>query len=41
MVSKVEGKLRAMHFPGFLARRYARDIPSLRRWQAGPGAGRS
>jgi len=36
MVSKVEGKLRSMHFPGFLARRFARDIPSLRRWQSGP-----
>jgi len=35
MVAKVEGKLREMHFPGFLARRFARDIPSLRRWQSG------
>jgi len=33
MVTKVEGKLREMHFPGFLARRFARDIPSLRRWR--------
>lgn len=38
MVSKVEGKLRSMHFPGFLARRFAKGIPSLRRWQSGPGA---
>lgn len=41
MVSKVEGKLRSMHFPGFLARRFARDIPTLRRWQTGAGAGRA
>jgi hypothetical protein len=34
MVSKVEGKLRLMHFPAFLARRFAKDIPSLRRWLA-------
>ena len=32
MVSKVEGKLREMHFPGFVARRFAKNIPSLRRW---------
>lgn len=38
MVSKVEGKLRSMHFPGFLARRFAKDIPSLRRWQSGARA---
>jgi hypothetical protein len=34
MVEKVEGKLRSMHFPGFLARRFAKEIPKLRRWQA-------
>jgi hypothetical protein len=39
MKAKVEGKLREMHFPGFLARRFARDIPSLRRWQSGVTAG--
>ncbi len=33
MTAKVEGKLREMHFPGFLARRFARDTPNLRRWQ--------
>lgn len=32
MVSKVTEKLRSMHFPGFLARRFAKGIPSLRRW---------
>ncbi len=40
MASKVEGKLRSMRFPGFLARRFARDVPSLRRWQSGTTAGR-
>jgi hypothetical protein len=29
----VEGKLRSMHFPGFLARRFAKDVPELRRWR--------
>ena len=33
MMSKVEGKLREMHIPGFLARRFTKDIPRLRRWQ--------
>ncbi len=37
MSAKVEGKLRQMHFPGFLARRFARGTPTLRRWQGGPG----
>src|SRR5262245_2209079 len=36
MVAKVEAKLQSMHFPGFIARRLAGGIPSLRRWQAGP-----
>jgi len=33
MQGLVEGKLKSMHFPGFLARRFAKDIPSLRRWR--------
>lgn len=32
MVTKVQGKLRQMHFPGFLARRFSKNIPTLRRW---------
>lgn len=36
MVSLVEGKLREMHFPGFVARRFARSIPTLRRWSNVP-----
>jgi hypothetical protein len=34
MVAKVEGKLRGMHFPGFLARRFTKTIPTLRRWRS-------
>jgi hypothetical protein len=34
MVAKVERKLREMHFPGFLARRFTKNIPTLRRWQS-------
>jgi putative zinc ribbon protein len=33
MTALVEGKLRSMHFPGFLARRFAKDVPTLRRWK--------
>jgi hypothetical protein len=34
MMGKVEAKLRTMHFPGFLAKRFAKSIPSLNRWNA-------
>ena len=34
MKTLVEGKLRSMHFPGFLARRFAKDVPALRRWRS-------
>ena len=37
MMKLVEGKLRSMHFPGFLARRFAKEVPTLRRWR-GKGA---
>jgi hypothetical protein len=36
MMTKVEGKLREMHIPGFLARRFTKSIPQLRRWQRAP-----
>ncbi len=36
MMSKVEEKLRSMHIPGFLARRFTRNIPNLTRWQTAP-----
>lgn len=34
MVELVTGKLKEMHIPGFLARRFTKDIPSLKRWSA-------
>jgi hypothetical protein len=36
MMAKVEGKLRGMYIPGFLARRVTRNIPNLDRWQRAP-----
>lgn len=33
MVEKVQAKLKSMHFPGFLAKRFAKNIPSLTRWK--------
>ena len=33
MTVKVQGKLRKMRFPGFLARYLAKDVPMLRRWR--------
>jgi bisphosphoglycerate-independent phosphoglycerate mutase (AlkP superfamily) len=36
MMAKVEGKLREMHLPRILARRFSRNIPTLRRWQRAP-----
>ena len=32
MVARVRGKMKEMHIPGFLANRFTRDIPSLKRW---------
>ncbi|HEV8384811.1 MAG TPA: zinc ribbon domain-containing protein [Candidatus Acidoferrales bacterium] len=34
MMQLVEGKLKEMHIPGFLAKRMAKDIPTLKRWAA-------
>ena len=39
MQALVEGKLRTMHFPGFLARRFAKEVPTLRRWKNGARRG--
>jgi Putative zinc ribbon domain len=33
MVQKVSAKLREMHFPGFIAKRFTREIPDLKRWK--------
>lgn len=32
MVEKVQGKMKEMHMPGFLARAFSKGIPTLRRW---------
>ncbi|HZQ70515.1 MAG TPA: zinc ribbon domain-containing protein [Terriglobales bacterium] len=32
MVVKVRDKMRQMHIPGFLAKGFTRDIPTLARW---------
>ena len=32
MIEKVKGKMRSMHFPGFLANMFTKDIPKLKRW---------
>jgi len=33
MMTLVEGKLREMHIPGFIARRMSKGIPELERWK--------
>ena len=32
MIAKVKGKMQEMHFPGFLANMFTKDIPKLKRW---------
>jgi len=32
MIERVHGKMREMHIPGFLAKRFTKDIPNLKRW---------
>ena len=32
MVERVQAKMKEMHVPGFLARRFTKDIPTLKRW---------
>lgn len=32
MVVKVQGKMKEMHVPGFLAKSFTKDIPTLKRW---------
>ena len=41
MTTLVEGKLRSMHFPGFLARRFAKEVPTLGRWRNHAARGRA
>jgi hypothetical protein len=32
MVGKVRAKMKEMHIPGFLAKPFTKDIPTLKRW---------
>lgn len=32
MIERVQAKMKEMHIPGFLAKRFTKDIPTLRRW---------
>jgi hypothetical protein len=32
MQDKVRGKMKEMHFPGFMASYFVKDIPKLKRW---------
>ena len=34
MVEKVQAKMREMYIPGFMARSFTKDIPTLKRWAA-------
>jgi len=34
MIEKVQGKMKEMYIPGFLAKGFTKDIPNLRRWAA-------
>jgi hypothetical protein len=33
MMEKVRGKMREMHFPGFMTNFFVKDMPKLKRWQ--------
>ena len=35
MMERVKGKMKEMHFPGFLAYFFTRKIPALKRWSGG------
>lgn len=34
MVEKVRGKMKQMHFPGFVTNYFVKDIPKLKRWSS-------
>ena len=38
MMEKVRGKMKEMHFPGFLANHFTKGIPKLERWSTGQSA---
>jgi hypothetical protein len=37
-VELVNGKLKEMHVPGFVAKSLTKDIPKLKRWKSGQPA---
>jgi hypothetical protein len=37
MLSMVQGVLKNMHVPGFLANTFTKDIPNLKHWKSEPG----
>jgi hypothetical protein len=36
MVAIARGILKNMHVPGFLTKKFTKDIPNLKRWKAAP-----
>jgi hypothetical protein len=38
MVAMVQGVLKKMHVPGFLAKKFTKDIPNLKRWKSVPAS---
>jgi hypothetical protein len=38
MVAMVQGVLKEMHVPGFLAKKFTKAIPSLKRWKSEPAS---
>jgi hypothetical protein len=34
IILKVQGKMKEMHIPGFMAKSFTKDIPTLKRWLA-------
>jgi hypothetical protein len=38
MVAMVQGILNKMHVPSFLAKKFTKDIPNLKRWKSEPAS---
>jgi hypothetical protein len=38
MVAMAQGVLKKMQVPGFLAKRFTKDIPNLKRWKSEPAS---
>ena len=39
VVATAQGILKKMHVPGFLAKKFTKDIPNLKRWKSLPASG--